>query len=179
MAGAALVAAVLAVLLFDRKKCAGSVTGGALVFFARFCLLFYCLAAVMVLFKPNILLRHWGEGYDSLAGWQPVPFEMIRRYARAGNWVQLGGNVLVTVPLAPLLWWNTAKRRVLRCCAAALCVTVLIEPVQLLINFLTRSRVNVLDVDDLILNLAGCLAGCCIALFLHGIHKILQKEHSA
>ena len=47
-----------------------------------------------------------------------------------------------------------------------LCVTVLIEPVQLLVNIIANAPANAIDIDDFLMNAAGCLLGLAAAELL-------------
>jgi glycopeptide antibiotics resistance protein len=104
-----------------------------------------------------------------------IPFATIWEYISQGNilifLMQVAGNVLVTSPLPLVVWFYSPKRIMKRVCAASLIITALIEPVQLLINFVHGGPSNIIDVDDLILNLAGCGLGLLLAAVANRLWK--------
>ncbi|MDR1464583.1 MAG: VanZ family protein [Oscillospiraceae bacterium] len=140
------------------------------LFFVRFLGLWYAAAALTLLFKlvtiRFALLGSPDPRWYSIGNL--VPFHTIAQYARQRNWVQLGGNAAVLFPLPLLLRFNFPKMKYKRVLWIALCAALLIEPAQFLVNFALRASTNVIDMDDLLLNAAGCLLGL-LAL------KLLQR----
>jgi glycopeptide antibiotics resistance protein len=88
-----------------------------------------------------------------------TPLREISRLLRDGNYAPLIGNILVTVPLPWLLYWDFRRLGAKKAGALAMLLTLLIEPFQALIDLLYRFPANVIDVDDAILNASGCIIG--------------------
>lgn len=128
----------------------------------------YLLAVALVAFFPmNIIFYDWHGRYNL------VPFasisDMIQHTTRATAFRNIGGNVVMFIPLGfllPLLFrqartlWSLVWR--------VLVISVAIELLQLL------TQVRATDVDDVILNLVGALVGYGIyRLVAHAVaHKL-------
>ncbi|MDR3051515.1 MAG: VanZ family protein [Oscillospiraceae bacterium] len=153
---AMLAATVLAFL--PRKKRRGNCATAVSLFSARFFGLWYVLTAVFVLFKletiglePRGLTNPFEGNY--------VPLKTIMHYITEKNLVQLAGNAAMLFPLPILLHLNFPRLKYKRCLFFALCVSVLIEPLQFLVNIMINAHANIIDIDDFLLNTVGCLLG--------------------
>lgn len=74
------------------------------------------------------------------------------------------GNIIVFIPLGFLtsqLLVERCRKPIIMC----VLIIVFIECMQLIF------KIGFFDVDDIFLNLLGCLSGICISLFLDNIHK--------
>lgn len=81
----------------------------------------------------------------------------------------LFGNIAVFIPsgfLIPFLLGN--KKTLSRTMLISFCVILSAELLQLI------TRLGVFDVDDIILNLIGCLIGYAISLYAHRLEKRLR-----
>ena len=116
-----------------------------------------------------------GQG-DPFAAVNLVPFKTIAEYIENRNRVQIFGNMLVLFPFPALLYFNFPKMNNRNYLVTVLCVTVLIEPIQLLINVIANISANVIDIDDFLLNAAGCLLGLTALKLLK--HMIQGKKRT-
>jgi glycopeptide antibiotics resistance protein len=95
-----------------------------------------------------------------------IPFKTITEYIMTGNKVQIFGNILITVPILFLIALSFRKLTFKKSFLISLIVTLSIEPIQLIINLVLNSSANIIDIDDLILNLIGCMMGALLAKFI-------------
>jgi glycopeptide antibiotics resistance protein len=140
------------------------------VFAVRFFGLFYALTAIVVVFKLEIIGNAKTEALSPFGG-NIVPFRTIIQYIGERNSVQLIGNIVALLPLPILLHLNFPQMSFKKCCIIALCTTALVEPVQLLINTAFNARANIIDIDDFLLNTAGCLLGLALVKLLMLVRK--------
>jgi glycopeptide antibiotics resistance protein len=142
------------------------------IFAKAFVSAFYVFAACRVLFNTT----KYGI-YGDRDPWHGnyTPFRTILEYVNRGHFgillTQVAGNVLVTLPLPFVVWFCQPKRKMRRVCAVSIIITALIEPVQLLINIVLGGPSNIIDIDDLILNLAGCAIGLLIVAAVNRFRK--------
>ena len=88
--------------------------------------------------------------------YQLIPFASIRNYFRGSAIIQLIGNLVLLAPLAVFAEIFLCQRpKAWKEALALSSVSLLIEAVQLITNFLTGYPSRVADVDDLILNTTG------------------------
>ena len=87
---------------------------------------------------------------------QLIPLSTLLHADPVSTW----GTFALLVPLPVLVYLHCRSMK--RTCAAALVIALLIEPVQLLINTLTGFPNFVVDVDDVLLQLLGCVAGMLV-----------------
>ena len=113
----------------------------------------------------------FGEVKKYHAGWQLIPFQTIRR--TLSNPIvffrQCGGNILLLLPVPVLIGiiredFNTRKTFFI-----GVLLSICIELMQFLTNWLTGYPGHVVDVDDILLNGIGVLAG---TVLINGIRKI-------
>lgn len=113
-----------------------------------------------------------------------VPFisaaNIFHNAAASGNWKEffrvIVGNVLVFMPLGVLVPLVNPKFRLGRMLLLAILVPVCIEGLQLAGNILAGSAIRTVEVEDVILNAAGCL----IAYFIFaGYRRLHSRKHYA
>ncbi|GHU94663.1 hypothetical protein FACS1894208_06140 [Clostridia bacterium] len=171
----ALVAAViLTVIAYVRhKRTFGEVVW---LFSVRFAGLWYAFAAVTLLFKL-VTIRFALNDVSGLGsmGVNLKPFATIIEYANARNTIQIAGNLGVLFPLPILLGLNFTKMSFRKIAAISAIVTVLIEPLQLLVNVIIRSTYNSIDIDDLILNAVGVAVGLLAVKAILAIRRVIEK----
>lgn len=104
-----------------------------------------------------------------------IPLRTMKRYIHFKNigrsMVNLVGNVVIFIPLGmliPLLWKK--MRSFFKVSAVGLACTCCIEFIQL---FIGRS----VDIDDIILNLTGAMAGYAIALLCMKYRPALRRKY--
>ncbi len=159
--------AVLWLLLFGRKLLVADRRRAACLFAARFLGLWWAMTTIALLFKTRtFLLNEHGDPFQNV---NLVPFLTIGEYLADRNWLQLLGNALIFTPFPLLLRANfpSLKRAGFYTIIAA--TLLLIEPLQALINLLWHGPVNVIDIDDLLLNAAGCLLGLAALALYDGL----------
>lgn len=100
---------------------------------------------------------------------QQVPLNTVLNASPLSVW----GISALLAPLPVLVYFHVHSIK--RACVVAFSVAVLIEPVQLLVNVLTGFPNFVVDVDDTLLQLLGCLAGMLVIV----IGKRLMKSQLA
>ncbi|GHU87462.1 hypothetical protein FACS1894202_01790 [Clostridia bacterium] len=146
------------------------------LFTVRFAGLWYALAAVTLLFKL-VTIRFALNDVSGLGsmGVNLKPFATIIEYANAHNTIQIAGNLGVLFPLPILLGLNFPKMSVRKIFVISAIVTVLIEPLQLLVNVIIRSPYNSIDIDDLILNAIGVAVGLLSAKAIIAVRRVIEK----
>ena len=99
------------------------------------------------------------EGVENyLVFYQLKPFASIVNYFREGAMIQLIGNVILLSPMVVFGEIVTrGKWRITRMILLVSSVSLLIELLQLVINYSTGYPYRVADVDDLILNVTGVI----------------------
>lgn len=90
---------------------------------------------------------------------QPVPFRTIQ----SSSFIHLSGHIIIVMLVPILLRLNAFSFR--KICSLSLLTALTIEPLQFVINAITRFPNFVIDIDDFILQLSGCTIGIiCIAV---------------
>ena len=145
---------------------------GAVSFFLL--IIYGCVVLYFVLFSDRLGRV---EGY-STNRYNLIPFAEIRRFILYRNYVSteafllnLMGNLLVFFPVGMLIpLWRTKKTGFIRILIYTFLFTLCIESLQLV------TRVGVFDVDDLLMNTLGGLAGwVCYCLALK-VFRIVRKR---
>lgn len=118
------------------------------------------------------------EGYSSYR-YNLVPFEEIRRFIQYRDYVStdafvlnLIGNLLVFSPVGFLVpVWKTNKKGCLWIVLYSFLFSLCIESLQLV------TKVGVFDVDDLLLNTLGGVAGwLCYKMVLAVFHWLMRRK---
>lgn len=118
------------------------------------------------------------EGVENyLVFYQLKPFASIVNYFREGAMIQLIGNVILLSPLVVFGEIVTrGKWRITRMILLVSSVSLLIELLQLVINYSTGYPYRVADVDDLILNVTGVI----ITMFaLRAAEKAVSRKEES
>ncbi len=97
---------------------------------------------------------------------KPIPFNVISQMFHEKILiyilVQIGGNILMTIPLGIMLPLLRPGKKKWFYPLFFLCFTVAIESSQLLIGALLRTFYRTTDIDDVILNFTGAMIGMLI-----------------
>lgn len=136
------------------------------LFVMRVLALCWVLLAIAVLFKTRTVLVPKPVG-DPFATLSLVPFATIHAAIATQRWIQIVGNIIIFVPFPLLLRASIPPLTRRAQWQIALGVTASIEPMQLLINVLVQRPFNVVDIDDVLLNLMGCLIGIGLSSSVH------------
>lgn len=145
---------------------------GAVSFFLL--IIYGCVVLYFVLFSDRLGRV---EGYSTYR-YNLIPFAEIQRFILYRNYVSteafllnLMGNLLVFFPVGMLIpLWRTKKTGFIRILIYTFLFTLCIESLQLV------TRVGVFDVDDLLMNTLGGLAGwVCYCLALK-VFRIVRKR---
>lgn len=120
------------------------------------------------------------EGVDKyFVFYQLIPFASIKNYFHGSGVVQLVGNIVLLSPLAVFAEVFLQQRpKAWKVALGTSAVSLLIEITQLVINLSTRYPIRVLDVDDLILNIAGIVIAIILTRVIgknQKIQKVIQK----
>ncbi|MDR0917437.1 MAG: VanZ family protein [Oscillospiraceae bacterium] len=167
-------AAILTVIACIRQK--RTLTQAIYVFAVRFFGLWYALIAVTLLFKL-FTVRFAVSGEENPLRANFVPFRTIMQYVKQRNTVQIFGNIAALFPLPIMLHLNFPRTPFRKCAVIAAVVTILIEPLQLLVNIAIRAPFNVVDIDDLILNAVGVAVGLLAVRFVMIIRvRVRERE---
>ncbi len=111
---------------------------------------------------------------------KPIPFavtiDMLRYATLRTKIVQIGGNLLMTVPFGVLLplCWKDKKKRLYG--GLFLLLPVLIECTQLLLDVTLGTFYRTFDVDDIILNTAGALIGFGLLKVTSRLFRRIQQK---
>lgn len=165
----ALIACLLSGLVFiflrANKKYKGTVSKYPYIFM----LVFYGLLLISILFYPSV--THPDE-YIDVNYFQLIPFKSIVNFVVNRNYIQILGGIIITIPIVPLTLLNFKGLSLKTTSLITSAIVLLIEPLQLLINILTKYPNKIIDIDDLILNSVGLLISICL---IKGYQKILNK----
>ena len=118
------------------------------------------------------------EGVENyLVFYQLKPFASIVNYFREGAMIQLIGNVILLSPMVVFGEIVTrGKWRITRMILLVSSVSLLIELLQLVINYCTGYPYRVADVDDLILNVTGVII---TMLVLRAAKKAVSRKEES
>lgn len=151
-------------------------------------LLFMYMAVIAYLAVPIALPNQWHIGTKSttlaIRSIEWVPFtssaNLLKNAVKSGNYkvflTIIGGNFGVLMPLGILLPLSNPRFRLGRMAAVAILVPVGIEGLQLVYNILSGSVVRYVQVEDVILNAAGCLIAYAIFTNLRKVFKPKSKS---
>ncbi len=114
-----------------------------------------------------------------------VPFEsagnMLHNSIAANNYKEflriVGGNFIMLIPLGILVPLINPRFRLGRMIAVAILVPVGIEGLQLLNNILMGAVIRSVEMEDVVLNAAGCIIGYLIFAGLQRLFKPKRKGH--
>lgn len=167
---ACLVTIFIFVFLRLSKKCRGK----SINYLYVFILTFYSLLLISILFYPSV--RYSNENID-INYFQLVPFKSISGFISNGIYMQILAGIIVTVPIAPLLYLNFKKVSIHKLSLITLVIVLLIEPVQLIINIITNYPNRIIDIDDFILNSIGWgISICLVMLWKKYLNRIRKKQ---
>lgn len=136
-----------------------------------FTFIYYNLLSISVLFSPSV--RYSNEHID-INFFQMIPFKSISNFISNGNHVQILAGIIITIPLAPLVYLNFKKTSIPKVSLITFVIVLLIEPVQFVINVLTRYPNKIIDIDDFILNIIGWGISICSIKVLEKCSNNLQ-----
>lgn len=104
---------------------------------------------------------------------QPYPLHTISVCVHSMyGWLQIGGNIILLIPLAFFLIYFTSKKiKTAHLFLIGFFSSILIEGIQLLINYITKYPCHAIDIDDIILNTAGYILGCIIFCKAKKLHE--------
>lgn len=119
--------------------------------------------------------------YEALHGYieaknyyQMIPFHTILEIIKNGVNIemQIWGNVLLLLPLPIFLSFIMKKATGLKVVLISCCFSIGIEAIQLIINVITRYPNRIIDIDDVILNIIGIIAGWGIYLLVKRVKPL-------
>jgi glycopeptide antibiotics resistance protein len=156
----------------------------------NFCLalLFMYMAVIAYLAVPIALPSQWHISAKSTAhairSIEWIPFtsssNLLKNAVKSGNYKAflyiIGGNFGVLMPLGILLPLGNPRFRLGRIAAVAVLVPIGIEGLQLVYNILVGSVVRYVQVEDVILNAAGCLIAYWIFTGLRRLFRPKSKS---
>lgn len=122
----------------------------------------YMMILISKLFFPIPVLIEQIEYYRIMSpgvDYNMIPFNFISILGEDIWNVQVWGNIVMTVPLGIFISMWMYKKSVLRLSAMGLLICILFEVSQLTMSYLYKFGYRMVDVDDLILNFAGCMTG--------------------
>ncbi|MDR1821579.1 MAG: VanZ family protein [Oscillospiraceae bacterium] len=148
--------AATAVFVLRRRPAAGR---AVLFFLCAAISVLYAVAACFLLFskRPPAAAQEAGPFYGNF-----VPLKTILESAASGRHMQNIGNVAIFIPLPFVVYFALSRHGFKRAAVVSLAITLIIEPVQLLINLLPGATRNIIDIDDLLLNALGCILGLLV-----------------
>ncbi|WP_348638090.1 VanZ family protein [Bacillus thuringiensis] len=141
----------------------------------RYSIVIYVLFVMKLVFFPIMYLyKSSGPEITQSMFYQLIPFhEIYKTFFVTGNYIQVFGNLLLLFPLGVYMGLLSKRAVSVRYVfKISLFTTLTIEIVQLIIDYITFMPNKVFDVDDIILNVTGCLLGW---LFLKFMSSELEK----
>jgi len=131
-------------------------------------LVIYIFFVYILLFSP---LLH--DEVDIIINkYQFTPFYSIKKFYNYEIYMQIWGNILVTIPLPLLLYFSKPNSKFINITLLSVFTTLAIEPLQLFFDIFSQKNRFVIDIDDTILNLSGIIIG----LIFVGLVKILKNK---
>ncbi|XOQ49233.1 MAG: VanZ like family protein [Eubacteriales bacterium] len=150
-------------------------------------ILFLYLGAVIHLTIPLTLPQSWHIRAKTTA-WaisqiQWIPFQsagnILKNSIRIGSFKEflrvIGGNFVLLMPLGVLVPLINPRFRLGRMIAVSLLVPIGIEGLQLLHNILAGSVTRSVEMEDVVLNAAGCLTAY---LIFAGLRKLFRPKRT-
>lgn len=139
-------------------------------------ILYACMIIYFVLFSDRL---GRGEGFSEYR-YNLTPFEEIRRFivyrdnvTPAALALNLAGNLAVFFPLGFLIpIWRKKETSDLWIICISFAFSLFIETTQLIF------KVGVFDVDDLMMNTLGGLAGCILYRIAIAIYRYFKKKRT-
>lgn len=134
---------------------------------------FYYLLLMKVTILPICILEsqaleQFKKGVGEAAIFvRSIPFSGIEQYFYSFyGGIQLFGNIILLMPIVAVMKWFSLKRYSnVKIILSVICISVGIESIQFLINWITEYPSHLTDINDLIFNVSGgvlCLAVCRI-----------------
>jgi glycopeptide antibiotics resistance protein len=123
----------------------------------------YILCLIKVVFFPIYTFKDTSDIKISMF-FQVIPFKSIIPSLKYHNWIQVIGNMALLFPVGVYLKILSKRVQSLKkVLVVSLLLTLSIECIQLIIDFITHYPNKVFDIDDIILNVIGCIAGWKVA----------------
>ncbi|KAB2399950.1 VanZ family protein [Bacillus cereus] len=141
----------------------------------RYSIVIYVLFVIKLVFFPIMYLyKSSSAEITQSMFYQLIPFhEIYKTFFVTGNYIQVFGNLLLLFPLGVYMGLLSKKAvSVKYVFKISLFTTLTIETVQLIIDYITFMPNKIFDIDDIILNVTGCLLGW---LFLKFLSSELEK----
>ena len=139
--------------------------------------IFYMAALIAAVFFPIKFDQSRIKSYDDMEHrLQLIPFnttiEFIKSSSAFNAFVQIVGNIVMTVPFGFLLPLLHKFRKKYMYVLTALLFPLCIEVTQLIIGLSLGTLYRTADVDDIIYNFSGIMAG-------YALYKLMQKALKA
>ncbi|MCB6993890.1 VanZ family protein [bacterium 210820-DFI.6.37] len=136
----------------------------------------FAILPIMILFEAGI-----GSMYDIDEPYtQMIPFHFVSEYQQGFLGLkQIVGNIGLLFPMAlfvrTILESRQNKNRILKTILVCISISILIEVLQLIINFVTNYPNRVMDIDDVLLNAVGILLGVLCFELVKKCKRIYQR----
>ena len=123
-------------------------------------------------FEKIIAIHHRYNEQDGIQNINLVPFRSILPYLRNITepyaFKNIMGNVIIFIPLGFFVS-NIFSKKIFKSIIICVAAILAIECVEFIF------KIGFFDIDDIILNLLGCLLGICVHLFLDKIDILRRK----
>lgn len=129
--------------------------------------IFYIIIVSTILFYPENTL----STYSIKANYfQLLPFKTISEYIINKNYFAIIGNIFILLPIPIFLYIHkiSLKKNVV----TSFLIATAVEPIQILINVITKYSNKIIDVDDFILYIIGVLIGFILLL----LNRIIKNK---
>ena len=114
-----------------------------------------------------LMPRSFGATHEPYILFQLVPFKTISSI----NFINIIGHILIIMLMPLLIYAITNSIRKARVYSIA--ITVMIEPLQMFIDWCSRFPHFVIDIDDFILQMMGCVLGMILVVMYR---QLFQKN---
>ncbi|MGE6619729.1 VanZ family protein [Bacillus mycoides] len=142
----------------------------------RYSVVIYVVFVIKLVFFPIQYMfdKNFGPEITKSMFYQLIPFhEIYKTFFVTGNYIQVFGNLLLLFPLGVYMGLLNKKAiNIKYVFKISLFTTLTIEIIQLIIDYITFMPNKIFDVDDILLNVTGCLIGW---LFLKFLSSELEK----
>ncbi len=103
--------------------------------------------------------------YGTTVTYQLIPFKSIMEYINKGS-LRILEYIMLSIPIPILLCLNFKTLSSRKCLFYSILFVLLFEPIQLLLNIILQQNCRIVNIDDCLLYVIGCLVGSFFVLVI-------------
>lgn len=109
--------------------------------------------------------------YSTTITYQLIPFKSIIEYINKGS-LKIFEYIIISIPIPILLCLNFKTLNNKKCLLYSFFIVLLFEPIQLLLNIMSRRNYRIINIDDCLLYMIGCFVGSFFVLIIRRMRVI-------